>query len=166
MPPRLSISLRTLVIHSSISSALSRTRRKLVAVLRMVAFCVRNRARREFFGPDSNVPSSLAWLDICSTQCLPGMRSHAKAADSLPSLSTFSGKRSNAPSPAYCSTKPAVTRMYILLTSSGGCGFSTELDIRRLWFFSSFLVSAPFSAMVDKSRWMSNFSRSDSACCL
>lgn len=58
MPPRLSISLRTVHIQASISSALSRTSRKLVAAFFNVAFCVRSRERREFFGPGSNDPSS------------------------------------------------------------------------------------------------------------
>lgn len=108
---RLSISLRMALIHASISSALSRTSKKLVAAVLTVAFCVRSRERREFFGPVSKVPSSCAWLEICKTQCLPGMRSHAKAADSLPSLSTFSGARSKLPSPAYCKTYPEATKM-------------------------------------------------------
>lgn len=63
VPPRLSISFRTLVIHSSISSALSRTNSKLVASLRVVMFCDRKRVSSEFLGLASTAPWPLAWLE-------------------------------------------------------------------------------------------------------
>jgi len=166
MPPWLSISFRTTVIQASISSALSSTSRKLAADLRTALFCDRSREMSEFLGPASMDPSSEAWLEICSTQCFPGIKSHAKAADSLPSFSTFSGDRSNEPSPAYCKTYPAVTRMYILLTNSGAGGFRTEFDISRLCVFSNRLASEPSSEMTDKSRVLSILSRIISACLL
>jgi hypothetical protein len=110
IPPRESISLRTAVIQESISSALSSTKRKLLAARLAIEFCRRNFDSIELFGPGATVPSSLALCNICRTQCFPGMRSDAKAADSFPSFNTFSGCRSKWPSPAYCSTYPDVTK--------------------------------------------------------
>ena len=109
MPPRFSISLRTMVIHDSISSALSITRRKLAASLLVMPPC-RSRVKSECFGPSLTVPSSFALCRICNTQCFPGIKSEANAAESFPSLRTFSGSLSKGPSPEYCRICPEVTK--------------------------------------------------------
>lgn len=160
MPPRLSISLRTMVIHDSISSALSMTNRKLAASLLANPPC-RSLVKSECFGVSLTVPSSLALCKICSTQCLPGIRSEANAAESLPNLRTLSGSRSKGPSPEYWRTCPEVTRTYILLVS---CGVVFRMESKRLWLFSSFLGSEPPSKVAERSLWLSMRSRSDSAC--
>lgn len=160
IPPKLSISLRTIVIHDSISSALSITSRKLAASLLARPPC-RSLVKRECFGVSLTVPSSLALCKICSTQCFPGIRSEANAAESFPNLRTFSGRRSNGPSPAYCKTCPEVTKMYILLVN---CGVVFRMESNRLWLFSSFLGSAAPSKVAERSLWLSMRSRSESAC--
>jgi hypothetical protein len=100
LPPSASISLLTAAIHESISSALSRTRRKLVAVRRYSAPRKVSLDRRDLESA-AGVPSASIDCEICKTQCRPGMTSLANATESFPSCSIFSGSRSNAPSPEY-----------------------------------------------------------------
>lgn len=100
-PPSVSISFRNSVIQLSMSPAASKT-------MRISEACRLSFSRRP------NLPSNdlVSWLaavasskmdETCRTQCRPGMTSLAKAAESLPSCTTFSGRRSWVPSPAYCS---------------------------------------------------------------
>ena len=97
-PPSCSITPRIAFSHPSISSALLNTRRTLV-VLRLpppTADPPRNldKIERDLFICAPPPTSGCTCCTTCTTQCLPGIRSHAKAADFSPSCNTLSGIRS------------------------------------------------------------------------
>ena len=122
------------------SSALENTRRML-AVLLLVCAGPRNldNIERDLLicaGPTS----PCTCCTTCTTQCLPGTRSHANAADFSPKCSILSGIRSYPPSAAYCTNRPAVTKTNIFSASSG---VSLILEKR---FDTSLLASCPVSA--------------------
>lgn len=82
-PPRTSISWRTAMSHEIMESGLSKTRRKLRARRRAFERLNPKREKRLVRGPrgaDELPPDAELW-ETCSTQCLPGIASLAKATD-------------------------------------------------------------------------------------
>ena len=95
-PPCCSMTPRIAFNHPSISSALLNTSRTLVALRLLLTAGPRNldKIDRDLFICPPPPTSACTCCTTCTTQCLPGIRSHAKAADFSPSCNTLSGMRS------------------------------------------------------------------------
>jgi len=76
------------------SSALLKTKRKLVVVLLPAELGILSLESSDLDLLIVATPSSLADWTTWTTQCFPGIRSQANAADFSPSCRTFSGIRS------------------------------------------------------------------------
>ena len=108
LPPRVSISLRTAIIHSFIFSGCSNIN-NIEGTIFGVLDCPPNLDKKDL-SPPSALEASAAICKTCRTNGLPGTRSDANATDCRPSLIILSGRRSDGPSNAYSRMWPVVTK--------------------------------------------------------
>jgi len=102
-PPKTSISWRTAVSHESSSSPLSKTRSIFIIDLfsSMGLKLNLDRAFRASALATGGGARGSITLDICNTQCLPGITSLAKATESFRNWTIFSGSLLIIPSDEY-----------------------------------------------------------------
>lgn len=121
--PHASNSFLTTLSQLSRSSGSSRTKRKFKAEHRFMSPPSPNLLTNDLF-PSLGFPFSSKACDTCNTQCLPGIASLAKAAESCPIGMIFSGSLSKLPSPAYCRMYPEVASTYVFFLNSTSCSSS------------------------------------------